>query len=184
MARASSGSRSSISSIEPFMSANSAVTVLRSPSMFSRAVLSPCSPLALTRPGTTTLADDTALATSRVPHCLQKLASEGFSAPHFAQRPPKAPPQPTQNFASSGLSRAHLGQRIAVASLLPLARRSRLGLFQPVLQRRKESGPARGVRSPLFRLSAKLIVDGDKEGTVAPRERDHCARGLESKRPR
>src|SRR5262245_9275165 len=33
VARASSGSRSSISSIEPLMSANSAVTVLRSPSM-------------------------------------------------------------------------------------------------------------------------------------------------------
>src|SRR5260370_41717122 len=32
MARASSGSRSSISSIDPLMSANSAVTVLRSPS--------------------------------------------------------------------------------------------------------------------------------------------------------
>src|SRR5271163_1680524 len=32
MARASSGSRSSINSVEPLMSANSAVTVLRSPS--------------------------------------------------------------------------------------------------------------------------------------------------------
>ena len=36
-ARASSGSRSSISSIEPLMSANSAVTVLRSPSSASAA---------------------------------------------------------------------------------------------------------------------------------------------------
>ncbi len=33
IARASSGSRSSISSVEPLMSANSAVTVLRSPSI-------------------------------------------------------------------------------------------------------------------------------------------------------
>jgi len=33
MARASSGSRSSISSIEPLISANNAVTVLRSPSI-------------------------------------------------------------------------------------------------------------------------------------------------------
>ena len=33
IARASSGSRSSINSVEPLMSANSAVTVLRSPSI-------------------------------------------------------------------------------------------------------------------------------------------------------
>ena len=37
IARASSGSRSCISSVEPLMSANSAVTVLRSPSRFSAA---------------------------------------------------------------------------------------------------------------------------------------------------
>jgi hypothetical protein len=40
MARASLGSRSSISSIEPLMSAKSAVTVLRSPSRLSLTVLS------------------------------------------------------------------------------------------------------------------------------------------------
>jgi hypothetical protein len=55
-----------------------------------------------------------ALAPSRVPHCLQKLASAGFSELHFAHWIPNGLPQPTQNLASSGLSRAHFGQRIAV----------------------------------------------------------------------
>ena len=73
------------------------------------------------------MADDTALATSREPHCLQKLASEGFSAPHFVHRLANEPPQPTQNFASSGLSRVQLEQRIATSGQLV---EQRFGVFQ------------------------------------------------------
>src|SRR6516164_10569361 len=124
MPRASSGSRSSMSSIEPLMSANNAVTVLRPP---SRAALSACSALTPTRTGTTTAADATGSATSRVPHCLQKLASEGFSAPHFAQRPANGLPQPTQNLASSGFSRLQLEQCILTSGQLS---EQRLGVLQ------------------------------------------------------
>src|SRR5215831_7146431 len=115
IARACSGSRSCWSSVEPLMSANRAVTVLRSP---SGAVLSACSAPTPTHPGTTRAADDTTFETSRVPHFLQKLASEGFSVPQFAHHPTNEPPQLTQNLASWGLSRLQLGQRIVSSGQL------------------------------------------------------------------
>ena len=92
------------------MSANSALIVLRSP---SGASLTSCAALKLARSDPPRV-DGPAVTLSLLPHCLQKLASEGFSVPHFAQRP-NGFPQPTQNLASSGLSREHLRQRIVVA---------------------------------------------------------------------
>ena len=67
------------------MSANSVVTVLRSPPI---AELSACSALMLICSDLAAAADGAALPPSRVPHCLQKLASAGFCAPHFTQRLP------------------------------------------------------------------------------------------------
>src|ERR1700675_2452952 len=83
MARASSGSRSRISSVEPLISANSAVTALRSPSGSPSAArekvaadsaecsLAPWAPVAGER---------------AAPQSQQKRLVSGFSAPHLAQR--------------------------------------------------------------------------------------------------
>src|SRR5467141_3449984 len=83
IARASSGSSSSISAVDPFRSANSAVTVLRSPS------------------GTAEASDDDSVGetagrsigpraldafNSGAPQSPQKRLDSGFSAPHFEQR--------------------------------------------------------------------------------------------------
>src|SRR5713101_5409049 len=81
IARASSGSRSSISSVEPLMSANSAVTVLRSPSIASDAA-----PSAATR--TCDLSEEMVVETAAfvapiaVPHFLQNRAAGLTDALH------------------------------------------------------------------------------------------------------
>src|ERR1700756_245989 len=81
IACAASGSRSSINSVKPFRSANSAVTILRSPSGTSES-------------GADNGADETARllvgASAAVgmaaPQSPQNRLGSGFSAPHFAQR--------------------------------------------------------------------------------------------------
>src|SRR6516162_8640457 len=108
MARASSGSRSSISSIEPLMSANRAVTVFRSPSVTSAAICSankrtptPEDELGLASepieealrlfphflqnraPALTGALQTGQSSSSLRPHCSQKAESEGFSLPQF-----------------------------------------------------------------------------------------------------
>src|SRR5215470_12247435 len=103
MARASSGSRSSINSIEPLMSANSAVTVLRSPSRFSATALS-----------TTRIdesfgffGDDGADEPSDVPHSSQNFAPGLFLAPHFGHEASIGAAHSLQNFAPSRFSAPH-----------------------------------------------------------------------------
>src|SRR5215472_11456852 len=114
--RASSGSRSCSSSVEPLISANRAVTVLRSPSSDASAWWA----LTVDRERSGTASRDAASTQNRAPHCLQNLASKGFSAPHFAQRAVSNWfPQPTQNLASSELSRLQVGQRIGLQHPLP-----------------------------------------------------------------
>src|SRR5262245_18265018 len=112
IARASSGSRSSINSIEPLISANSAVTVLRSSSatvetvcLADAAIL-----IVLSAP-----AGDCAAAlpaASAVPQSAQNLASAGESAPHFGQRIGNGVPHSEQNRLSGKLSVPHFEQRI------------------------------------------------------------------------
>src|SRR6202047_2021688 len=107
MARASSGSRSRINSVEPLMSANSAVTVLRSPSG------TPWSPSPVVTPvdearsgpfcGLSPLSDapqlrqnlaagpagvwhEGQMVCNLAPHCSQKAASLGLSLPQLEQR--------------------------------------------------------------------------------------------------
>src|SRR5277367_441806 len=115
MARASSGSRSCSSSVEPLISANRAVTVLRSPSIagaseFSTATLMPDEV-------------DRAVAFEGCPvsppraaaHCAQNLASGGLSNPHFGHRRLNGTAHSIQNFAPGGFSVEQLSQRIAVS---------------------------------------------------------------------
>src|SRR5215468_6864691 len=101
MVPASSGSRSSISSIEPLMSANSAVTVFRSPSRFSGAGDS-----ATRIDESFDFFTEMSVATTRrgAPHSPQKRLPEGLSAPHFEQKFASGEPQSPQNFLSTGFS--------------------------------------------------------------------------------
>src|SRR5215472_12579981 len=117
IARASSGSRSSISSIEPLMSANRAVTVLRSPSM--GVWESTCAAIR-------TEGGEGALAGSRRPggafsgaaHSPQNLAVGAFSKPQDAQRRLKGAAHSLQNLRPSGFSALQLEQRIFLFRLL------------------------------------------------------------------
>src|SRR5208337_3392638 len=111
IARASSGSRSCSSSVEPLISAKSAVTVLRSPSRFSGAGVS------ATRIGESFdfFAEAApAGAPSAMPHSPQKRLPAGLSAPHFGQRFATAAPQSPQNFLPAGFSVLQFVQRIAI----------------------------------------------------------------------
>src|SRR5260370_25002071 len=115
IARASSGSSSSINSVEPLISANSAVTVLRSPSIASEV----CHSGAMRTP--LVASDDDVLppfaATSlpsTLPQSPQNFFSGGFSAPHCPHRFASGAPQSPQNRLATGLSTPHFAHSIAV----------------------------------------------------------------------
>src|SRR6516164_3240720 len=115
IALASSGSRSSISSVEPLISAKRAVTVLRSPSM-ARTV-SPCSSaMRISFAVDDAIADESeracTISVSAVPQSAQNLALAGLSAPHFEQRIGSGLPHSAQNRVPGKLSVPHFEQRI------------------------------------------------------------------------
>jgi hypothetical protein len=114
IARASSGSRSCSISVDPFMSANSAVTVLRSPSIFSLAGVS------ATRIGESLdfFAEAAEAPPSAAPQSSQNLAVAEFSAPHFEHRFDSGPPHSGQNFLPDVLSVPHLEQCMSVAQFV------------------------------------------------------------------
>src|SRR5215469_13668607 len=99
-ARACSGSRSCWSSVEPLISAKSAVTVLRSPSRCSGAVVSAIR----IGPSEDSLTDAGADAAIAVPHFLQNRAPELTAALHAGQTSSSFDPPCSQNVASGGLS--------------------------------------------------------------------------------
>src|SRR6516162_9820062 len=104
MARASSGSRSSSNSIEPLMSANRAVTVLRSPSSDSDGASDVIFSESTSESDSERAANDNA---SDVPHSPQKSSPGSFAAPHFGQELASAPPHLEQNLRRSRLSAPH-----------------------------------------------------------------------------
>src|SRR6266849_6611318 len=113
IARASSGSRSSISSVEPLMSANSAVTVLRSPSIASEVCRSgatrtpPSAPAADGLPPSATRSVPSAL-----PQSAQNFAPGALSALQFEQRFDSGLPHSAQNFLPGIPSVPHFEQRM------------------------------------------------------------------------
>src|SRR6185437_4667130 len=117
IARASSGSRSRSSSVESLMSANSAVTVLRSPSVgigaSGGAEVKRISVLVGVICVETRAAGD-AFDTSALPQSSQYADDGAFSAPHFAHRLVSGLPQEAQNFRPVVLSVPHFVQRIAL----------------------------------------------------------------------
>src|ERR1700722_15837860 len=111
IARASSGSRSSINSVEPLMSANSAVTVLRSPSIGSDATL-PAATMICELVEGRVVGVATFLGPIAVPHFLQNRAPRLTDALHAGQINSSFAPHSSQNEASTGLSWLQDGQSI------------------------------------------------------------------------
>src|SRR5215472_12066698 len=99
--RASSGSRSSISSIEPLISAKRAVTVLRSPSAASAWFVAETSGSAESPLDLMTLVPD---AENFEPHLRQNLEPDGLLMPHEQQRSSILVPHSLQNTASGRFS--------------------------------------------------------------------------------
>src|SRR5712664_3759982 len=137
IARASSGSRSRINSVEPLMSANSAVTVLRSPSIASDAA--PSAATMTCDLGEETVAEAAFVSPIAVPHFLQNRAPGLTDALHAGHINSSFAPHPSQNEASPGLSWLQDGQRIGspVDLLLPRAdgeRRMVLGSYSITLR--------------------------------------------------
>src|SRR5712671_5948730 len=116
IARASSGSRSCSSSVELLMSANSAVTVLRSPSIaFEVRNFSAMTRIwgAVDLVGAERVMAGVTPPASEVPQSSQNVDDGAFSAPHFGQRLDSGLPHAAQNFLFVVLSIPHLVQRIA-----------------------------------------------------------------------
>src|SRR3984893_7002475 len=148
IARASSGSRSRINSVEPLMSANSAVTVLRSPSIVDEA--SGCSGVTriseAVNPAGEPVVAGAAIPASAAPQSSQKADDGAFSAPHFEQRLNRGLPHAAQNFLLVVLSVPHLVQRIA----LPGKPSDSPFLYHPAPV--SGSGPGKGDRATSHRL--------------------------------
>src|SRR5580765_3331420 len=115
-ARASSGSRSSIRSIDPLISANRAVTVLRSPP--GNSAEAGCSGAmrigggAFDGSGLEGVAPGAGV--SDMPHSPQNLNWGGFSNPHAAHRFFIGAAQLPQNFMPAGLSVPQFEQSIVM----------------------------------------------------------------------
>src|SRR3984957_14242515 len=113
IARASSGSRSCSSSVEPLISANSAVTILRSPSSVSGELFSGATrTLEADSRGGEVAAAAPASFVSRVPHLPQKSDVGGFSALHLAQSFASELPHFAQKLLAEGLFVPHFEQSI------------------------------------------------------------------------
>src|SRR5216683_5143229 len=141
--RASSGSRSSISSVEPLMSANSAVTVLRSPSFAADAA--PSATTMICDLGEETVVEAAAfVGPIAVPHFLQNRAPGLTDALHAGHINSSFAPHPSQNAASPGLSWLQDGQRIGspLARLVPQPARTAEGGRCPVSSSVRASSPS------------------------------------------
>src|SRR5215469_3229791 len=122
MARASSGSRSAISSVEPLMSANRAVTVFRSPSRLSRSGAS----VRRTSDSLDFFGGVAGACPSAAAHSPQKSSPGSFEAPHSGHNRASGPAHFAQNLRPSRLSAPHFSQR----TLCPQLLEQRLRLFQ------------------------------------------------------
>src|SRR5208283_1637726 len=120
IARASSGSRSCSSSVEPLMSANSAVTVLRSPPETSAATGPATTLISAPAPapggGTWLEAAAPLPAGNGAPQPPQYFSSGSFDAPHREHFAVSGEPHSAQKRRPSRLPFPHLAQRIFLRS--------------------------------------------------------------------
>ena len=115
--RASSGSRSAMSSIESLVSAKSTVTCLRSPSSVSlevRIFSARCR--GVYDPGEAKRGPPAGAPPTGCAHSRQNLAAAGSGAPQASHRALSGAPHPRQNFASCGFAVRHRRHVIGVAS--------------------------------------------------------------------
>src|SRR5713101_3478101 len=121
--RASSGSRSASSSIEPFRSAKSTVTCLRSPSRAALEVrIASARCLGVYVSGEPKRAACSCGLPTGWAHAKQNLAAAGSGVPQFPQRERSGAAHSRQNLAWGGFSVWHRGQVIGIAARLALAR--------------------------------------------------------------
>src|SRR5215469_15972020 len=100
--------------MEPLISANSMVTVLRSPSRFSPVGWSPMR----IRASLDFVIESASAAPRLAPHESQNFASGRFSTPHAGHLGERRAPHLSQNFALPRLSVPHFVQRILGSQLL------------------------------------------------------------------
>src|SRR5712691_6782136 len=112
IARASSGSSSSINSVEPLMSANSAVTILRSPSTGGEASASSAATRIAAPAVTVDRACDDGVV-SGAPQSPQNFSPGSLGAPQRAHLAAIAAPHCAQNLRPCRLSPPHFEQRIS-----------------------------------------------------------------------
>src|ERR1019366_3106800 len=112
MARAFSGSISSIISVEPLMSANSAVTVLRSPSGGESGSAATVIGTDLFDGKESALRACAASQIKRAPHFLQNFEPGAFTTAHDGHTRSSLAPHSAQKTASARFSLRHLGQTI------------------------------------------------------------------------
>src|SRR5713226_542722 len=110
IACAASGSRASINWVEPFRSANSTVTIFRSPSRLSAAG---ASATRFDEASDCCAAVVDASVPNAVPQSSQNVDKGAFCAPHVEQGLDNGLPQTAQNFRPVVLSVPHLTHRIA-----------------------------------------------------------------------
>src|SRR5712691_990093 len=125
--RASSGSRLSISSVEPLRSANNAVIVLRWPSVIS-------APDCVTSTGITGTGAENVAAAICVPHLRQKRALRLIGAPQAGQESSSIAPQYSQNSESSLFGVRHLGHSITASLRALLASNVEIGVDVPRIE--------------------------------------------------
>ena len=150
--------RSCSNSVEPLMSANSAVTVLRSPSIAPE--VSACSGATRTPAANSGAVDraatEPALSGSAAPHLPQKSEVGGFSVLHFAQGLVSAFPHRAQKLLTGGLLVSHFEQRIE-------SRGS--GRLQPLVSPHSETDTARRHLSrPIF-FSSSMKRGSERSGS-------------------
>src|SRR3984893_4519074 len=116
MARASSGSRSRSSSVEPLMSANSAVTVLRSPS----ATLATAASSAARTGGADggRIVDFVVAGVRGAAHLPQNRAAGEFSNPHCEHRELNGAAHCSQNLSPAGFSAPQFEQSMSDTQLV------------------------------------------------------------------
>src|SRR6266851_5223771 len=109
---------SSIKSIEPLISANSAVTVLRSPTLEAGSGLLRVTRIAEEAGVADALDRCSTSALSDAAHSAQNRAPGGFSKPHRSHRRLNGDAHWMQNFAVSGFSAEQFWQRIDIPTKL------------------------------------------------------------------
>src|SRR5258708_18060632 len=115
VAGGSSGLRWCCRWVEPLISANSAVAVLRSPSIEDASAGSAATRIAGAEPATAAALPEPSPTPSGAAHSPQNFAVGAFSKPHLTHRRPNGAAHSLQNLRPAGFSAPHFAQRIVAS---------------------------------------------------------------------